>query len=85
MLPDLFSRPQHVKESKGSLLKMQIFSCLFPEILILAEARDSSFDQSESHTGDLQIALSQNVNTVRPLVHVLITVIFPPLSTLPSM
>lgn len=44
---------------------MQIFSHLFPEILILAEAWASSFDQNDSYAGDPQIALTQNVSPVR--------------------
>lgn len=50
----------------------------------MAEAWESSFDQGELHTGNYQIALYKMCEPCEGLVHVLITVIFPPLSTMPG-
>lgn len=44
---------------------MQILSHLFPKTLILAEARESSLDRSDSYTGAPQTASSQNVTPGR--------------------
>jgi hypothetical protein len=43
---------------------VQIPSHLSSEIVILAEAWDSPFDQDDSYTDDTQIALSQNTSSL---------------------
>jgi hypothetical protein len=60
----VFFRPSNAKESKGRLLNVQIPSHLSSEIVILAEAWDSPFDQDDSYTDDTQIALSQNTSSL---------------------